>query len=68
MSQFANYINGEWLQGTSINKNINPSDISDVIGEYAQADATQTDIAISAAHHAFSMEYRKHPGTLRCPR
>jgi acyl-CoA reductase-like NAD-dependent aldehyde dehydrogenase len=53
MSQFANYINGEWLQTASVSKNINPSDLSDVIGEYAQADAAQADIAIAAAHAAF---------------
>jgi len=53
MSQFANYINGEWLQGAGVNKNVNPSDLSDVIGEYAQADAAQADIAIAAAHAAF---------------
>lgn len=53
MTQFANYINGQWLAGAGINKNINPSDLSDVIGEYAQADAAQTELAIAAAHAAF---------------
>ncbi|MFL9927520.1 aldehyde dehydrogenase family protein [Herbaspirillum lusitanum] len=53
MTQFANYINGEWLQGAAVTRNINPSDLSDLVGEYAQADAKQADIAISAAHQAF---------------
>ncbi|MCA1322994.1 aldehyde dehydrogenase family protein [Herbaspirillum sp. alder98] len=53
MSQFANLINGEWLQGAGVNQNINPSDLSDIIGDYAQADAAQTEIAIAAAHAAF---------------
>lgn len=53
MEQYANYINGEWVRGASASTNINPSDLSDVIGEYAQADAAQTDLAIGAAHHAF---------------
>eukprot|EP01042_Synura_sphagnicola_P016523 gene16523-20900_t len=44
MSQFANYINGAWLQGAGVTKNINPSDVTDVVGEYAQADAAQADL------------------------
>ncbi len=48
-----NFIGGQWLQGTSETKNINPSNTSDVIGEYTQADATQTVAAISAASAAF---------------
>jgi len=53
MSQFANYINGAWLQGAGVTKNINPSDATDIVGEYAQADAAQADLAIAAAHAAF---------------
>ena len=33
-----NYIAGEWLGSDETIENINPSDISDVIGSYAQAD------------------------------
>ncbi|HEV7618572.1 MAG TPA: aldehyde dehydrogenase family protein [Burkholderiaceae bacterium] len=44
-----NYINGEWIDGASNSSNINPSDTSDVIGQYAQADARQADLAIAAA-------------------
>lgn len=47
-----NYINGEWLEGTSAKENINPSDVSDVVGLYAQADAKQTQDAIAAAKAA----------------
>jgi alpha-ketoglutaric semialdehyde dehydrogenase len=47
-----NYINGEWLEGTAISKNINPSDVTDVVGEYAQADAKQAEDAIAAAKAA----------------
>jgi alpha-ketoglutaric semialdehyde dehydrogenase len=47
-----NYINGEWVDGVSAKENINPSDISDVVGLYAQADATQTQNAIAAAKAA----------------
>jgi aldehyde dehydrogenase (NAD+) len=47
-----NYINGEWLDGVSAKENINPSDVSDVVGLYAQADARQTQDAIAAAKAA----------------
>ncbi|GAA3560089.1 aldehyde dehydrogenase family protein [Marinobacter xestospongiae] len=48
-SVFRNYIAGEWVDGASTVANISPADISDVIGYYAQADATQTEAAIAAA-------------------
>jgi acyl-CoA reductase-like NAD-dependent aldehyde dehydrogenase len=50
---FKNLINGEWLEGQSVSRNINPSDTRDLIGEYAQADAAQADLAIAAASAAF---------------
>ena len=53
MQKFDNYINGEWMPGSSWTANRNPSDVSDVIGEYAQADAEQTNAAVSAAKRAF---------------
>ena len=48
-----NYIAGEWVAGVDQRPNINPSDTSDVIGLYAQADAAQTEAAIAAAQAAF---------------
>jgi len=50
---FKNLINGEWLAGASVSVNCNPSDTSDVVGEYAQADVAQTRAAIAAAGKAF---------------
>ncbi len=50
---FKNFINGEWLDATSVTRNINPSDTRDLIGEYAQADAVQTKQAVAAAQAAF---------------
>ena len=47
-----NYINGEWLEGASASENINPSDVSDIVGLYAQADAKQAENAIAAAKAA----------------
>ncbi len=47
-----NYINGEWLDGVSASSNINPSNTADIVGQYAQADATQANLAIAAAADA----------------
>jgi acyl-CoA reductase-like NAD-dependent aldehyde dehydrogenase len=49
-----NLINGEWVDGARISRNINPSDTRDVIGEYAQADAAQARDAVAAARAAFA--------------
>src|SRR5207253_9774969 len=53
MTAFNNYIAGEWVAGASNSAYRNPSDLSDVIGDYAQADAAQTRTAIGAAKKAF---------------
>jgi len=47
-----NYIAGEWLDGESTVANINPSDLSDVIGHFAQASAAQLNDALAAARQA----------------
>ena len=47
-----NYIAGEWLAGISSIENRNPSDLSDVIGQFAQADKAQLETAIDAAQQA----------------
>lgn len=47
-----NYIDGEWLQGYRASENINPSNLDDIIGAYAVADAAQAEQAIAAAHAA----------------
>ncbi|WP_343079140.1 aldehyde dehydrogenase family protein [Ostreiculturibacter nitratireducens] len=46
------YIDGRWLAGGSEIDNINPSDISDVIGRYGQATGDQLDEALAAARKA----------------
>jgi len=48
-----NYIGGQWVDGAGVNRNINPSNLDDVVGEYASADAEGTRAAIAAAHDAF---------------
>src|SRR5688572_5843764 len=53
IKQYPNYIDGEWAMAPSFSPNRNPSNLSDVIGEYAQADAAQAKTAIAAAKAAF---------------
>jgi alpha-ketoglutaric semialdehyde dehydrogenase len=53
LKQFPNYIGGEWVMASAWTTNRNPSDLDDVIGEYAQADAEQTKAAVAAAKGAF---------------
>ena len=48
-----NLINGEWLAGNSVSANLNPSNLSDVIGDYTQGDATHVELAVQAAQAAF---------------
>jgi alpha-ketoglutaric semialdehyde dehydrogenase len=48
-----NLIGGSWTPGASVNVNKSPSDLADVVGEYAQADAGQAQAAIEAAKAAF---------------
>ncbi len=50
--QKLNYIAGEWLAGESEIENLNPSDLSDVIGLFAQAGADQVETALDAARAA----------------
>lgn len=49
---FQNYIAGEWVSGGSEVENRNPSDVSDIIGLYAQASADQLDAALDQARIA----------------
>jgi acyl-CoA reductase-like NAD-dependent aldehyde dehydrogenase len=48
-----NFIAGNWADGVAARPNINPSDLSDVVGHYAQADEHQTQAAVEAANAAF---------------
>lgn len=52
-TRFRNLIDGEWVAGATVALDRNPSDVSDVVGEYAQADAAQTHAAVAAARAAF---------------
>ncbi len=52
-NRFHNYIAGAWTEGATWSPNRNPSDLSDIIGEYAQADVGGTNDAVAAARQAF---------------
>lgn len=52
MSVFKNHVGGEWVDAKDTEPNVNPSDISDVIGEFAMADAEQVGDAVAAARAA----------------
>jgi alpha-ketoglutaric semialdehyde dehydrogenase len=56
-----NFIGGEWVDGSGITRNINPSNTNDVVGEYARADRAQTEKAIAAAKAAFPAWSRSTP-------
>ena len=49
----AHYIAGDWVAGSTSAPNLNPSNLADVVGEYALGDATHVDAAVTAARAAF---------------
>ena len=53
MTIHGNLIDGKWVQSKDVNSNINPSDTSDIIGEYARASASDAEHAVEAARTAF---------------
>ncbi len=52
MTMHKNLIAGSWVKSDSENENINPSDISDIVGVYNRANSDQTKQAIKAAREA----------------
>lgn len=54
MTQFPNFVGGQWLSSDDATENRNPSDKSDVIGHFAKADAATVEDAIRAAQAALS--------------
>ncbi|HEG2581108.1 TPA: aldehyde dehydrogenase family protein [Campylobacter lari] len=54
------YINGQWVEGVNTIKNINPSDIDNDLGDVAQADKKQVELAIDAAKEA-QVSWEKTP-------
>ncbi len=56
-----NYIAGEWVEGDSVSRNVNPSDTNDVVGLFAHANAAQVETAVGAARAAFPAWSRTSP-------
>ncbi|WP_397475071.1 aldehyde dehydrogenase family protein [Pusillimonas sp.] len=48
-----NWIAGQWIGSDNVQQNINPSDLSDVVGEYVRASAADVDMALASAHAAW---------------
>jgi acyl-CoA reductase-like NAD-dependent aldehyde dehydrogenase len=49
-----NFIGGRWVDAGRVSRNVNPSNLDDVIGEYASADAGQALEAVTCAESALS--------------
>ena len=56
-----NFVAGDWIEGSSVNDNVNPSNLKDVIGRYARASRAQAEQAIAAAHGAAHAWARSGP-------
>src|SRR5215468_5781963 len=61
MTIHQNFIAGEWAKAQAAGPNINPSDLKDVIGEYARATRADTEAAIAAAKAASYGFARSNP-------
>lgn len=57
-----NYVGGEWLAGSNAIPNVNPSNTCDVVGEYAQASAT--DVARHRTPFEAGPMQASRPGTI----
>ena len=66
-AHYKNFIAGDWVDGPSVTRDINPSDTNDIVGEYAQADAAQTDAAIEAADRKSTRLNSSHRSLPRMP-
>ena len=51
--RFDNLIGGEWVAGESTSPNRSPSNLDDVVGDFAQGSAEDVDRAVKAARKAF---------------
>lgn len=58
---FRNLIAGEWVGGSEAAPNLNPSNVADVVGDYARGGAADVDAAVAAAKAAFPAWSRTVP-------
>lgn len=50
-----NWIAGQWIGSDNIQKNLNPSDLSDIVGEYVRASSADVDMALESAYAAWPL-------------
>ncbi len=48
-----NWIAGQWAGSDNVQQNLNPSDLSDIVGDYVRATPSEVDTAIAAAQQAW---------------
>lgn len=65
MDIYRNLVDGKWLPGTRQIDNINPSDTTDIVGRYEEADAGIAAQAVQAAYRAFP-SWSDSPLASRC--
>jgi aldehyde dehydrogenase (NAD+) len=58
---FPNLIDGRQVESTDRNADVNPSNTTDVVGEFARASRKDLDEAVAAARHAFAKWSRTTP-------
>jgi len=63
MQTFPNLIDGQRVESTDRNTDINPSNTADVVGEFARGSRRDVDAAIAAARQAFTTWSRSNPQT-----
>src|SRR5262245_49187402 len=61
MSFYPNLIAGKQVESSDRNRDINPSNLPDVVGEFARASAADVDEAIATARTAFTTWSRTTP-------
>lgn len=66
MQKFKNYINGQWVEPKSGKyfQNINPADLSDIVGEFPESGQEDVNDAVAAAKEAFKF-WKKVPAPKR---
>jgi aldehyde dehydrogenase (NAD+) len=66
IEQFSNYIDGEWIAGSSGEwlDNVNPADTDDTVGRFPASTAADAEAAVDAASRAFAA-WRKTPVSAR---
>ena len=53
MTLYRNLIDGDWVAGAETGRDVNPSNLTDVVAEYVRADQAGARAAIGAARAAF---------------